>query len=263
MKARVSLISLCLLSASACAEEAGDPSMQKQDAGAMTTQQPDANTMSTDKQEPGAMAAGQQNASGLTTQKQKLSYFIGYQVGQSFKQQSFDVDVDIVAAAIKDVLSNAPPKMTEAEMKATVETLQAEVGKKTAVAGESNKKAGAAFLEANKKKEGVITLPSGVQYKVNEEGKGNKPKATDTVVVNYRGTLVDGKEFDSSYKRGEPATFPVSGVIKGWQEVLPLMQEGAKWQVVIPADQAYGEQGPPDIGPNSTLLFDIELVSIK
>ena len=212
-----------------------------------------------------------EEASTLSTQKQKLSYFIGFQVGQSFKQQGLDVDVDIVSAGIKDVLTNAKPKMTMEEMKATVEILQKDAATKTAAlaetnkaAGETNKKEGVAFLEANKKKEGVVTLPSGLQYKVITQGKGKKPKATDTVVVNYRGTLINGKEFDSSYKRGEPATFPVNGVIKGWQEILPLMQEGSKYQVVIPSDLAYGPQGTGgDIGPDATLLFDVELMSIK
>ncbi|MEO5572991.1 MAG: FKBP-type peptidyl-prolyl cis-trans isomerase [Gammaproteobacteria bacterium] len=212
-----------------------------------------------------------EEASTLSTQKQKLSYFIGFQVGQSFKQQGLDVDVDIVSAGIKDVLTNAKPKMTMEEMKATVEILQKDAATKTAAlaetnkaAGATNKKEGVAFLEANKKKEGVVTLPSGLQYKVITQGKGKKPKATDTVVVNYRGTLINGKEFDSSYKRGEPATFPVNGVIKGWQEILPLMQEGSKYQVVIPSDLAYGPQGTGgDIGPDATLLFDVELMSIK
>jgi len=205
-----------------------------------------------------------EDAGNLSTQKQKLSYIIGFQVGQNFKKQGMDVDVDIVASAIKDVMADAKPKLSVEEMQATVKAVQEEAGKKMAAAGVENKKEGVAFLEANKKKEGVVTLPSGLQYKVVTEGKGKKPKATDTVVVNYRGTLVNGKEFDSSYKRGEPVTFPVNQVIKGWQEVLPLMPEGSKWQVVIPSDMAYGPQGTPgDIGPDATLLFDIELISIK
>ncbi|MEO7558179.1 MAG: FKBP-type peptidyl-prolyl cis-trans isomerase [Gammaproteobacteria bacterium] len=205
-----------------------------------------------------------EDTNNLSTQKQKLSYIIGFQVGQNFKRQGMDVDVDIVATAIKDVMSDTKPKLSAEEMQATVKAVQEEAAKKMAAAGADNKKEGGAFLEANKKKEGVVTLPSGLQYKVITEGKGKKPKATDTVVVNYRGTLVNGKEFDSSYKRGEPVTFPVNQVIKGWQEALPLMSEGSKWQVVIPSDLAYGPQGTPgDIGPDATLLFDIELLSIK
>ena len=127
-----------------------------------------------------------------------------------------------------------------------------------------NLEAGQAYLEANKKKEGVVTLPSGLQYKIITEGKGKQPKSTDTVVAHYRGTLINGTEFDSSYKRNEPATFPVAGVIKGWQEALPLMKEGAKWQVYIPAELAYGPRGAGDvIGPNEVLVFDIELLSVK
>jgi FKBP-type peptidyl-prolyl cis-trans isomerase FklB len=131
-------------------------------------------------------------------------------------------------------------------------------------AAEKNKKDGAAFLAENKKKEGVVTLPSGLQYKIITQGTGNTPKATDTVTVNYRGSLVDGTEFDSSYKRGQPATFPVNGVIKGWTEALQLMKEGAKWQLFIPSDLAYGEKGAGNvIGPNATLIFDVELISAK
>jgi FKBP-type peptidyl-prolyl cis-trans isomerase len=134
----------------------------------------------------------------------------------------------------------------------------------TQVAGNANKTAGEAFLAANKTKEGVVTLPSGLQYKILKAGDGPKPTAADTVVCNYRGTLIDGKEFDASEKHGGPATFPVSGVIKGWTEALQLMPVGSKWQLYIPSDMAYGASGAGgDIGPNSTLIFDVELVSIK
>jgi FKBP-type peptidyl-prolyl cis-trans isomerase FklB len=131
------------------------------------------------------------------------------------------------------------------------------------VQGEKNKKEGEAFLAENKKKDGVKTLPSGLQYKVLAEGKGKTPKATDTVTVHYRGTLTDGTEFDSSYKRNQPASFPVNGVIKGWTEALQLMKEGSKWQLFIPASLAYGEPGRPGIPPNSVLIFDVELISVK
>ena len=129
--------------------------------------------------------------------------------------------------------------------------------------GEKNKQEGAAFLAENKKKQGVKTLPSGLQYKVIKEGTGKMPKATDTVVTQYKGTLVNGKEFDSSYKRGEPATFPVNGVIRGWTEALQLMKEGSTWQIVVPPELAYGEQGAGPIGPNATLIFEVELISVK
>ena len=131
-------------------------------------------------------------------------------------------------------------------------------------AGEANKKEGDAFLAANKAKDGVVTLPSGLQYKILTQGTGPKPTATDSVVCNYRGTLINGTEFDSSYKRGEPATFPVSGVIKGWTEALQLMPVGSKWQLFVPSDLAYGERSPgPEIGPDSTLIFEVELLSIQ
>ena len=132
-----------------------------------------------------------------------------------------------------------------------------------AAAGEANKKQGDAFMAANKTKEGVVTLPDGLQYKILTAGTGPKPLATDTVICNYKGTLIDGSEFDSSYKRGQPATFPVGGVIKGWTEALQLMPVGSKWQLFIPSDLAYGDRGQGPIGPNATLIFEVELVSIQ
>ena len=158
--------------------------------------------------------------------------------------------------------------MTEAEAQAVLTQLQADMRKKqeekTQQAGEANQKEGEAFLAANKAKPGVVTLPSGLQYKILKEGTGPKPTATDSVVCNYQGTLINGTEFDSSYKRGEPATFPVNGVIKGWTEALQLMPVGSKWQLFIPPDLAYGARGAgADIGPNATLIFEVELLSIK
>lgn len=201
---------------------------------------------------------------GLSTAQQKLGYTIGYQIGQSFKQQGLDIDPDAVAMAIKDALTGVPQKLTQEDMQTVVQAQQEHLVQKNSVQGDANKSAGEAFLAANKTKEGVVTLPSGVQYKVITKGTGAKPKTTDTIAAHYRGTLIDGKEFDSSYKRGEPATFPVGGVIKGWQEILPMMEVGSKWQVFIPAEHAYGETGAgADIGPNSALIFDVELVSIK
>ncbi len=203
----------------------------------------------------------------LKTQKDKVSYAIGLDVGNSLKKNELDVDPDILATAIKDVLSNSKPLMTDQETKETLMALQKDLQAKqlerNKVLGEKNKKEGDAFLAKNKKLEGVKTLPSGLQYKVISAGKGKTPKASDTVTVNYTGKLIDGAEFDSSYKRGQPATFPVGGVIKGWTEALQLMKEGSKWQLVIPADLAYGEQGRPGIPPNSVLIFEVELVSIK
>lgn len=209
-------------------------------------------------------AWGKEPASSLKTDKQKFSYTAGYQIGQNLKRQNLDLDSKTFSQGVQDAITNAKPRLKPEEMQAAVQAQQKkDMDKQTAVA-KKNLDAGQAFLEANKKKDGVVTLPSGLQYKVITEGKGKQPKSTDTVVAHYRGTLINGTEFDSSYQRNEPATFPVGGVIKGWQEALPLMKEGAKWQVYIPADLAYGPRGAgAAIGPNEALIFDIELVSVK
>jgi FKBP-type peptidyl-prolyl cis-trans isomerase FklB len=203
----------------------------------------------------------------LKTQKDKLSYAIGLDMGNSLKKNGLDVDPNIVVLGIKDALAGTTPLMTNEEVKAVImavqKDLQSKQQERAKIMGEKSKKDGDKFLADNKKKKGVKTLPSGLQYKVLAEGNGKMPKATDTVTVNYKGTLVDGTEFDSSYKRGEPATFPVSGVIKGWTEALQLMKEGAKWQLVIPSDLAYGERGGGPIGPNAVLIFEVELISVK
>jgi FKBP-type peptidyl-prolyl cis-trans isomerase FklB len=169
---------------------------------------------------------------------------------------------------IKDVLSGGTLMMTEQEVQETLTNFQKDLAEKQATRqkelAEKNKKDGEAFLAENMKKEGVKTLPSGLQYKVIKEGTGRTPKETDTVVTHYKGSLIDGSEFDSSYKRGQPATFPVKGVIKGWTEALQLMKEGSTWQLFVPADLAYGERGAGSvIGPNATLIFEVELLSIK
>ena len=213
-------------------------------------------------------------ATGLTlkTQKEKFSYAVGMRTGQrmaeSFKKQSVPYDPAVLARGLKDGLVGGNTLLTEEEAQAAIKVVQEEVGKqqmeKMQAAGAANKKEGDAFLAANKGKEGVVTLPSGLQYKILKEGTGPKPTATDTVVCNYRGTLINGTEFDSSYKRGQPVTFPVSGVIKGWTEALQLMPVGSKWQLFIPSDLAYGDRGAgADIGPDSTLIFEVELVSIQ
>ena len=204
----------------------------------------------------------------LKNQKDRLSYSLGMDIGMTLKNQSIDVDPAIVARGIKDSISGQNPLMTEQEMRETINTFQKEMmAKQQEVAkqqGEKNKKEGEAFLVENKKKEGVKTLPSGLQYKVIKAGAGKKPKAADTVTTNYRGTLIDGTEFDSSYKRGKPATFPVNGVIPGWTEALQLMEEGAKWQLFVPSNLAYGERGAGgQIGPNATLIFEVELISVQ
>ncbi len=201
---------------------------------------------------------------GFKTDKQKFSYTAGYQIGQNLKRQNLDLDSKTFSQGVQDAISDAKPRLKTEEMQAAVQSQQKKDMEKQEVLMKKNLEAGQAFLEANKKKEGVIALPSGLQYKVITEGKGKQPKSTDSVIAHYRGTLTNGTEFDSSYKRNEPATFPVAGVIKGWQEALPLMKEGSKWQVYIPADLAYGPRGAgAAIGPNEALVFDIELLSVK
>jgi FKBP-type peptidyl-prolyl cis-trans isomerase len=204
----------------------------------------------------------------LTTPKDKFSYALGMNLGTSLHRQSVPVDPNILLRGLKDSLAGGKTLLTEDQAKAALTEVQNEMRKKQQeqmqAAGETNKKEGDAFLAANKGKEGIVALPSGLQYKILTPGTGPKPTAADTVVCNYRGTLINGTEFDSSYKRGQPATFPVSGVIKGWTEALPLMAVGSKWQLFIPSDLAYGERAPgPEIGPNSTLIFEVELLSIQ
>jgi FKBP-type peptidyl-prolyl cis-trans isomerase len=198
----------------------------------------------------------------------RFSYALGMNLGMQLHRQSVDVDPNLLIEGLKDALAGGKTKLTEEEVRATFTEMQAAVTKKqqekTAAMGEANKKEGAEFLAANKTKPGVVTLPSGLQYKIITTGTGPKPTTADSVVCNYKGTLINGKEFDSSYKRGQPATFPVTGVIKGWTEALQLMTVGSKWELFVPADLAYGEQQRgPDITPNSTLIFEVELMSIQ
>lgn len=214
-----------------------------------------------------APAFAQQNAP-LKDDKEKVSYSIGLDIGSTFKKQYMDIDTDVLMRGLKDGLSGAKPAMTEEEIKATMTAYSKNMMEKTAQrnkeAAGANLEKGQKFLDENKTKEGVKTTASGLQYKVLKEGSGTSPKETDTVVTNYRGTTIDGKEFDSSYKRNEPATFPVNRVIKGWTEALQMMKPGAKYQLFIPPNLAYGERGAgQDIGPNETLLFDVELLEVK
>jgi FKBP-type peptidyl-prolyl cis-trans isomerase FklB len=196
----------------------------------------------------------------LRTDPEKNSYSAGYDIGRSVRRQLVDVDAEAMARGLKDAIGGVAPALTDEEMQQRFLTLRQESARKIQ---EKNKKDGEAFLARNKGGKGVKTTASGLQYKVITAGKGKKPKAEDTVTVNYRGTLIDGAEFDSSYKRGQPATFPVKGVIRGWTEALQLMPEGSKWTLYIPADLAYGERGAgPMIGPHSTLIFEVELLSI-
>jgi FKBP-type peptidyl-prolyl cis-trans isomerase FklB len=215
-------------------------------------------------------ASGAKTAAPLTlaTTKDKLSYALGMNFGENLHKQSVAVDTSIVVRGMKDGLAGGKTLMTEEEARTAITDLMAGLRKQheeqMQKAGEGNKKEGDTFLAANKSKPGVVALPSGLQYKILQAGTGPKPVATDSVVCNYRGTLIDGKEFDSSYKRGQPATFPVGGVIKGWTEALQLMPVGSKWQLFIPSELAYGPRGAgADIGPNATLIFEVELLSIQ
>ena len=219
---------------------------------------------------PAGTSAKPAQGSGATpvSKKDKQSYAVGANFGIGLKQQQLDLDPAMVAQGVKDALAGGKLAMTNEEAGAVLRELQAELQKKQeatmAQVGDANKKEGAAFLAANKSKEGVVALPDGLQYKIVKAGNGPKPTAGDTVVCNYRGTLINGKEFDSSYKRGQPASFPVSGVIRGWTEALQLMPVGSKWELYVPAELAYGERGAgADIGPGATLVFEVELLSIQ
>ena len=204
----------------------------------------------------------------LKDQKSRVSYGIGLSIGQDFKRQGIEVDPEILARAIMDVQTDAPLSMSKDEVQETLVKFKKELAAKQEAArkelGAKNEKEGKEFLAANAKKEGVVTLPSGLQYKILKKGTGPTPGKDSKVTVDYKGTLLDGTEFDSSYKRGEPATFGVSNVIPGWTEALQLMKEGAKWRLFIPAKLAYGERGAgAAIGPNATLIFDVELKKVE
>jgi len=206
---------------------------------------------------------GQEKSPPFKDQKDKVSYAIGMQIGFNLGRQKVDINPDILAAGLKDALANKP-QLTPDQVKDVMAQFEKDMEQKQKQLGEKNKTEGAKFLEDNKKKPDVKTTASGLQYKVIKEGTGTQPKATDMVTVNYRGTLIDGTEFDSSYKRGQPATFPVNGVIKGWTEALQLMKQGSKYQLFIPSGLAYGERAMgADIGPNSTLIFEVELQEVK
>lgn len=220
--------------------------------------------------DPGAVASPAAEELGapnpaLKDQKTKASYAFGYKFGgelaRVIEQLGMEIDMDTMIVGIKDVVGGKKPSLSVKDME---ENVKAHVTESRRAMSEKNKKDGEAFLAENKKKAGVTTLPSGLQYEVLKEGTGKKPVATDTVSTQYRGTLINGTEFDSSYKRREPTTFPVNGVIPGWSEALQKMTVGSKWKIYIPSDLAYGAQGaPPRIGPNSTLIFEVELLEIK
>ena len=205
----------------------------------------------------------QEKSPPLKDQKDKVSYSIGLNIGSNLGRQNVEINAEALTAGVKDAIAGKP-QLTQDQIKEVMAAFEKDMQQKQKVAGEKSAAEGAKFLEENKKKEGVKTTASGLQYKVIKEGTGAQPKATDTVTVNYRGTLIGGKEFDSSYKRGQPATFPLNGVIKGWTEGLQLMKTGSKYQLFVPPDLAYGDRTVgPDLSPNSTLIFEVELLEVK
>jgi FKBP-type peptidyl-prolyl cis-trans isomerase FklB len=203
----------------------------------------------------------------LKSPQEKESYSLGYQFGENLKKQGMGIHLDIYTSGIRDALGGKEPRMSQEEIRATLTKLRqrlwAEQQKALREKAEKNLAEGKAFLAENGKKEGVKTLPSGLQFKILKEGLGRSPKAGDMVSVHYRGTFIDGKEFDSSYKKGKAAELQVDRVIPGWTEALQLMKEGAKWQIFVPSELGYGKRGQGPIPPNSALIFEIELISIK
>src|SRR5208337_3947110 len=215
-----------------------------------------------------AIPVAAQDTPTFKTPKEKFSYALGMEIGTGFRKQSLELDPESVGKGLADAFSGGKTMLTEDEMRAVLTSAQEEYKQKRAELraekAQTAQKEGEAFLAANKSKEGVITLPSGLQYKILEAGKGEKPELDETVVCNYRGTLLDGTEFDSSAKHNGPATFPLKWVIKGWTEALQLMPVGSKWQLFVPPQLAYGQNGSGQIiPPNSTLVFEVELLAIK
>jgi FKBP-type peptidyl-prolyl cis-trans isomerase FklB len=214
-----------------------------------------------------SFAALAQEAPVLKTDKDKFSYALGMNFGESLRKQGLELDTAVFAKGFAESFSGSKTAMTDQEMQTLLQAAAQEIRKKQAALqaekGAAAQKDGEAFLAANKSKDGVVTLPSGLQYKILKAGTGEKPTLEDTVVCNYKGTLINGTEFDASEKHGGPATFPVKGVIAGWTEALQLMPVGSKWQLFVPSNLAYGPQGPGEIGPNATLIFEVELVSIQ
>ena len=215
-----------------------------------------------------ANATSRPNQISITTPKEKRSYSLGLDLGMNFRQQEIDVDLRLLTKGIQDALAGAKPLLNEKDYADVMETFRKEMASRQEsrmkILADKNKLEGEKFLAGNTSQTGVVTLPSGLQYKEINAGTGPVPKPTDTVSVHYRGTLIDGSEFDSSYKRGVPVSFTVNGVIPGWTEALQLMKVGAKWQLFVPASLGYGERSPgPEIPPNSTLIFEVELLGIK
>ncbi|MGH9574777.1 MAG: FKBP-type peptidyl-prolyl cis-trans isomerase [Candidatus Acidiferrales bacterium] len=264
----VSIAAICaagmLLLPSAHAQQSQTPAKPTKTAPAAKSARPA--TPAARKTQP-APGRGTTNST-LSTDKQKDSYALGMNIGRDLSRQPVDIDVAPFLQGMRDALEKRKSQLTDDQIKAALAQMQSLATTKAEaenkILGEANLKQGEEFLAGNKTKPDVVALPSGLQYKVITAGTGPKPTAADTVVCDYRGTLIDGKEFDSSYKRGQPASFPVGGVIKGWTEALQMMPVGSKWELFIPPDLAYGTRGAgPDIGPNATLIFEVELHSIK
>jgi FKBP-type peptidyl-prolyl cis-trans isomerase FklB len=250
---------------------ASTPAATTPTAPAATTPQA-ATTAKAPVKKTGTAAKSAAAAPALKTRKEKFSYALGMNIGTglgaNLKKQSVEVDSNLLSQGLKDTMSGGKTRLTQEEAQAVLTEVQTEIKKqqqeKMQQAAAANKTEGEAFLAANKAKDGVVTLPSGLQYKILTAGTGPTPTASDSVVCNYRGTLINGTEFDSSIKRGQPATFGVGQVIKGWTEALQLMPVGSKWQLFVPSSLAYGERGPSaEIGPNATLIFEVELLSIQ
>lgn len=258
---------VCILAfglATAIAQAPSKTTTPRKPAGTATTKKPAAAGAATKK----SATATKPGVTTLKDTKEKFSYALGMNLGANLHKQSVEIDPEIFKQGLQDAIAEKKPLLTEEEAAAVMKEMQTIVQAKMQAMsqqlGEKNKKEGEAFLAANKGKEGVVTLPSGLQYKVLTQGTGPKPEISDVVSCNYRGTLLNGKEFDSSYKRGQPASFPVSGVIKGWTEALQLMSVGSKYQLFIPPQLAYGDRGAGgDIEPNSTLIFEVELLSVQ
>jgi len=212
------------------------------------------------------LVSGAALAQDLTSEKGKLSYAVGWDIGQDIKRRGAEFDVEAVIAAVRDVVAERDPQVGLEEMQTLLTALQQKVRQEQVEAfrklAEENQAASEKFLENNKTKTGIVVMPSGVQYRVIEEGEGSRPTMESTVKVHYRGSKMDGREFDSSFARGVPEEFVVNSVLQGWQEVLPLMKQGSTWQVFVPPELAFGQRGNPPVGPNEALMFDLKLVEI-
>jgi UDP-GlcNAc:undecaprenyl-phosphate/decaprenyl-phosphate GlcNAc-1-phosphate transferase len=234
-----------------------DPAVQKGESQSVTPGQSSQNA-----------ASDSEKAPDLKTLQDRINYAIGVNLIANFKKQGIDIDLNLVTTGMQDALAGRKLPMTDEELRQCISYYQTAArqnqSKAMATASNNNKKEGEAFLSENRKKDGVVTLPSGLQYRIIKAGDGKKPADDDSVACHYRGTLINGTEFDSSYKTGHPATFKVNGVIPGWREALKLMPVGSKWQVFVPSQLAYGERGKgPSIGPNAALIFEVELIAIK